>query len=97
MVLSGYCSYLILCCSGTRRYETRQNWEIDLTTLPKCNHETLHAFQPQAIQAIKNSELVDFNLPCSSLIVLSHCQFLKDVVLMIEKNYWSTSSGGFVA
>ena len=45
----------------------------------------LHTFQPQAIQAIKNSELVDINLPRSGLIILSHCQFLQKVILMIKK------------
>ena len=81
MVFMGYCSYILLRRSGRTLNDTRHQWEIDLSTPP----QPFQPLPPEAIQAIKNSEIVDFNLPRAGLIVLKSCQFLRDVKLMIKK------------
>ena len=92
MVLLGYCSYL-LHHSSKRLNDTRHEWEIDLSTPP----QPFKPLPPEAIQAIKNSEIIDFNLPCAGLVVLKCCQFLSDIKLMIKRKmpvyfFWGVHS-----
>ena len=80
MVLASYCSFLLICRHFIHPTDLRYLWELDLIKPPTRLNAIEHPkFQPltlEIIQAIKDSELVDFTIPRAGVIVSSHCQFL---------------------
>ena len=101
MVLAGYCSFLLIHCHFIHPTNLRYLWELHLIKLPtQLNAIECLKFQPLApeiIQAIKDSELVDFTIPCAGVIVSSHCQFLWDIKIFIHHHilvyfFWGKDS-----
>ena len=101
MVLIGYCSFLLICHHFIHPVDFRYLWELDLIKPPIwLNAIDLQKFQPltlETIQAIKDSELVDFIIPHTGIIVFSHCLSLQEIKIFIQHNilvYFFWGKGG---
>ena len=101
MVLAGYCSFLLIRHHFIHPTDLRYLWELDLikppTRLNAIERPKFQPLAPEIIQAIKDSELVDFTIPRAGVIVSSHCQFLRDVKIFIHHHilvyfFWGKDS-----
>ena len=89
MVLSGYCSFLLLHRNQLfDRFngDMRPAWKVDLATAPKragIDSSRFPEFDAHMIAAITNSELLDFTIPRAGLVVRSDCGFQQEVRDMV--------------
>ena len=94
MVLAGYCSFLLIHCHFIHPTDLRYLWELDLIKPPtQLNAIDCPKLQPlilEIIQTIKDSELVDFTIPCAGVIA----SFFETSKYLSTTIYRSTSSGG---
>ena len=51
-------------------------------TPPSCSD--VNIFQPETIEAIKSSKLLDFTIPHAGIIITYDCQFLPEVKFMVQ-------------
>ena len=101
MVLTGNCSFLLIHRHFIHPTDLRYLWELDLIKPPiwlnAIEHPKFQPLAPEIIQAIKNSELVDFAIPHAGVIVSTNCQFLRDIKIFIHHNilvyfFWGKGS-----